>query len=67
MKNLHTICKKVLAITDAELDAAEAEARLQVGYMHPLKMATAGRVQKAGRHNQIVIAKLRELKAAILS
>lgn len=67
MKNLHTICKKVIAITDAEFDAAEAEARQQAGYVHPLKMATASRVTEAGKHNLLVIAKLRELRAAILS
>jgi len=65
MKNLHTICKRVLKITDAELDAAEAEAQRQVGYTHPLRMGHAQRVVQAGRHNLRVISALRLLKKEI--
>lgn len=66
MKNIHSICRKVAKITDAEIAEVEQMAQDQSGYVHPLKMATAGRVQNAGNHNQRVIAKLRELRDTIL-
>ncbi len=67
MKNIHAICRKVAKLTDAELAEADTEAQEQRSYMHPLKMATASRTQAAGSHNQRVLAKVRELRAAILA
>lgn len=62
---INALCKKVLEITDSQLDAATAEAERQLGYMHPLKMGTAGKVHSAGRHNLAVAQKLRELRDTI--
>lgn len=67
MKNIHSLCRKVAKITDAKLAEVEQMAAAQVAHTHPLKMATAGRINSAGSHNQRVLAKLRELRDTILA
>lgn len=66
MKKLHKICKQVAAITDEELAEVSAEVEAQVGYVHPLKYATASAVRKAGSHNQRVLAAFVALRDVIL-
>lgn len=66
-KTIHTLCRKVAKITDAELADVEMMAAEQTNYAHPLKMATATRVRGAGNYNQRVVAKLRELRDTILA
>jgi hypothetical protein len=67
MKNIHSICRKVAKLTDAEFAEVEAMAAEQRGYVHPLKMGTAARLHAAGNHNERVVAKLRELRDTILA
>lgn len=67
MKNIHALCKKVVKLTEAELDAADAEIASQKSFMHPLKMKTAGNVRAAGNHNERVMVALRNLRTVILT
>jgi hypothetical protein len=67
MNSIHNLCKKIARLTDADFAAVERIAKDQVSYMHPLKMATAGRIQSTGKKNMVVIEKLRELRTVLNS
>lgn len=67
MKNINAVCRKVAKLTDAELAEADQITADQIGYCHPLKIASSRRTQGAGRHNQRVLEKLKELRSTILA
>ncbi len=60
--NIHTICKKIVRITDAEIAGVEKIAQEQMNYMHPLKMATAAASRDRGKKNMEILKRLRELR-----
>ncbi len=62
MSNIHTLCKKIARLTDAEIAGVERIAQQQMDYMHPLKMATAGKTQATGKKNMECLKRLRELR-----
>lgn len=66
MENVHKVCKAIAQLSDEDLSEAEDEARCQVNYSHPFRLAKQGRVNKAGKRNMKVIADLRSLKTLIL-
>ncbi len=65
--NIHTICKKITRITDAEIAGVEKIAKQQMDYIHPLKMATATKVHATGVKNLECLKKLRELRDLLKS
>ncbi len=65
--NIHTICKKISRITDAEIAGVEKIAQQQMNYIHPLKMASATKVHNTGVKNLECLKKLRELRDLLKS
>ena len=65
MKNVESICKKVIALTHEEIAEAQEVASGQLAYMHPLKTGTQMQQHKLGRHNNAVLEDLRALKATL--
>ncbi len=59
------ICEDVLKIKDNEIEEMRRVIETQLTYNHPLKMATVGWQRSLGEHNNKVLNKLLELKAAI--
>ncbi len=62
MSNIHTLCKKIARLSDADIAGVERIAQEQMDYMHPLKLAGAGKTQATGRKNMEILKRLRELR-----
>ena len=62
MNSIYALCKKALKVTDEELDELMEDARQQLEYCSPLKMATTSRQVALGHHNMMVLTKVRELR-----
>ncbi len=60
--NIHTLCKKISRVTDAEIAGVEKIAKQQMDYIHPLRMASATKVHNTGAKNLECLKKLRELR-----
>lgn len=67
IKKVNNLCKSVLKLTDKDFANVDQMAKDQSGYMHPLKIATQGKYNDLGNHNQRVIAALRNLRDVIKS
>jgi hypothetical protein len=65
MQKINDICLQISNLTDAELEEVERESRKQISYVHPLKFATAKRINDTGRHNLSVLRNLRRLRNCI--
>lgn len=65
MKNVLNVARKILALTDEELNEAEAMARGQLEYLSPLRMATTAKQHALGNHNLRVVTELRALRETI--
>ena len=65
--SIYSVCRAIRKITDEELAELEKVAKGQLEYCSPLKMATQGRQNALGKHNLAVLAKLRELRDAIMA
>lgn len=66
MKNkIYKICEDVLKITDEEIEEIRKIARGQEAYFSPLKCATTAKQNALGKHNNMVLDKLLELKEVI--
>lgn len=65
MQKLNKICKQIANLSEAELKEIEDISRAQMNYIHPLKHATAERINVIGRHNRHVLAALRRLRNTI--
>jgi hypothetical protein len=64
-KKLNRICKAISGLTDEDLKCVELMAREQIAYLHPFKMATASKINDAGRHNLHVLRNLRRVRNTI--
>ena len=65
MKAINDLCKRVMKVTDDQLEEVEKTAQEQMKYVHPLKMGRARQMHAIGRHNLAVAQKLRELRDTI--
>lgn len=59
------VCQQIVELTDNDISEAEAAINRQIGYISPLKPATQGRVNKAGRDNVEVLEALKALRLLI--
>lgn len=49
--SIYGICRKILKVTDAEIEELRLMAQEQLIYTHPLKMGTAANQHRLGSHN----------------
>lgn len=66
MNRLEELCAIALELTEEDFEEMDEIIRQQLEYCQPLKMATTAWQHELGRHNQAVVAKIRELKDVIL-
>lgn len=62
---VNRICKAVLKLAEEDFEAIEHMADHQMAYLHPLKLATQGKINDLGVHNRRVSKALRNLHANI--
>jgi hypothetical protein len=65
IQKVDKVCRAVKALTPEDFEAVLQMAKEQAEYIHPLKMATASRLQDAGNYNLKVIKALKNLKKII--
>lgn len=65
MEKINKICKAVLKITDEEIQIAKEQIEKQLTYMHPLKNARAGKINKIGSNNFEILQKFKEFRQTI--
>lgn len=65
IKKINKICKEVRRLTEEDFTAVLDMATKQAEYTHPLKMATASKINNTGDYNFMVIEGLRKLKNII--
>ena len=65
MPKLNTICDLLLQTTDADFKEAEKLANECVNYAHPLRPERASKIQNEGKHDLLILQKLKELKTLI--
>lgn len=65
IKKVNKICKAIRTLTKEDFNAVLKMAKEQYGYIHPLKMATALRLNNTGDYNIKVIEALKKLKSVI--
>lgn len=61
MSNIHTLCKKISRVTDADIAGVERIIDQQMTYMHPSKVSVE-KTNRTGEKNKLCLAKLRELR-----
>lgn len=66
VSKVNRLCKAIAALTDDDIIEVEKIAREQVAYSHPLKMATARKINSTGKHNLSVLEDLRKIRETIL-
>jgi hypothetical protein len=67
IQKVNKVCKAVKNLTEEDFKAVLDMAKEQTEYIHPLKMATASRLNDTGTHNFKVVEALQNLKAVIES
>lgn len=67
IQKVNKVCKAVKNLTEEDFKAVLDMAKEQAEYIHPLKMATASRLNDTGDHNFRVIEALQNLKTVIES
>lgn len=65
IQKVNKICKAVKNLTEEDFKAVLDMAKEQTEYIHPLKMATASRLNDIGDHNFKVVEALQNLKTVI--
>ncbi|HTI94720.1 MAG TPA: hypothetical protein VL727_29215 [Puia sp.] len=65
IKKVDRICRAIMKLTDEDFTAVEEMAAEQQAYMHPLKYATAARINDLGDHNKRMAKGLRIMKKQI--
>lgn len=65
IQKVNKICKAVRNLTKEDFKAVLDMSKRQTEYIHPLKMATASRLNDVGEHNLKVIEALQNLKKVI--
>lgn len=67
IQKIDKICKTIKSLTNEDFEAVLDMAKEQSEYIHPLKMATAMRLNNTGDYNFKVIEALKNLKTVIES
>jgi hypothetical protein len=67
IQKVNKICKAVKNLTEEDFKAVLDMAKEQSEYVHPLKMATASKLNDTGDYNSKVIEALQNLKNVIES
>jgi hypothetical protein len=67
IQKVNKVCKAVKNLTEEDFKAVLDMAKEQTEYIHPLKMATASKLNDTGDHNFKVIEALQNLKTVIES
>ena len=67
IQKVNKVCKAVKNLTEEDFKAVLDMAKEQTEYTHPLKMATASKLNDTGNHNYRVIEALQNLKTVIES
>lgn len=67
IQKVNKVCKAVKNLTEEDFKAVLDMAKEQTEYIHPLKMATASKLNDTGNHNFRVIEALQNLKTVIES
>lgn len=67
IQKVNKVCKAVKNLTEEDFKAVLNMAKEQTEYIHPLKMATASKLNDTGDHNFRVIEALQNLKTVIES
>lgn len=67
IQKVNKVCKAVKNLTEEDFKAVLDMAKEQTEYIHPLKMATASKLNDTGDHNFRVIEALQNLKTVIES
>lgn len=67
IQKVNKVCRAVKNITEEDFKVVLDMAKEQTEYIHPLKMATASKLNDTGDHNLRVIEALQNLKAVIES
>lgn len=62
---VNAVCKRIMALSDSQIDEAEEAIERQASYSHPLRRGTAKRVRTAGGNNLHVIELLRTIRAVM--
>jgi hypothetical protein len=65
IQKVNKICKAVKNLTDEDFKAVLKMAKEQTEFIHPLKMATASKLNDTGNHNFKVIKALQNLKIVL--
>lgn len=67
IQKVNKVCKTVKNLTEDDFKAVLNMAKEQSEYVHPLKMATASKLNDTGNYNLKVIEALQNLKTVIES
>lgn len=65
MQKLTMVCDLLLQATDADFQEAEKLANECVNYTHPLRLERASKINQEGKHDLLILQKMKELRTLI--
>jgi hypothetical protein len=65
MSKLNKICDLLLETTEQDFTNAEKLANECVNYSHPFRLERAAKIQNEGKHDLLILEKMKELKTLI--